>query len=195
MFIKRIKERLLNFSFNTIRILKYNILSDILCVSGSPQRNQPVLIKGNGKVCFGESVIFGVRNSPNFYNGMAYIEARDKLSEVIFGDDIWINNNFTVISEFGKISIGCKCLIGCNVTIYNSDFHNINPVKRHEKNTIAKDVQIGANVFIGSNVIILKGVTIGDNSVIGAGAVVSESIPENSIVKCNNVIINSINVK
>jgi len=195
MFIDQLKVRLLNFSFNTVRILKYRILSDISYVSGSPQRNQPILIKGNGKVCFGKSVIFGVMNSPNFYNGMAYIEARDKFSEVIFGDDIWINNNFTVISEFGKISIGSKCLIGSNVTIYNSDFHNINPLQRHEKNSFAKDVQIGKNVFIGSNVIILKGVRIGNNSVIGAGAVVSESIPENSIIKCNNVVISLMHAK
>lgn len=40
---------------------------------------------------------------------------------------------------------------------------------------------IGNDVYIGNNVIILPGVTIGNNVIIGAGAVVTKTIPDNSV--------------
>ncbi|BCL74673.1 hypothetical protein JHS3_04090 [Jeongeupia sp. HS-3] len=42
-------------------------------------------------------------------------------------------------------------------------------------------VSIGNNVFFGFNVTLLKGVEIGDNCIIGTGAVVTRSIPANSV--------------
>lgn len=38
------------------------------------------------------------------------------------------------------------------------------------------------NVHIGTNSIIMPGVTIGENSIVGCGAVVTQSVPTNSIV-------------
>lgn len=46
---------------------------------------------------------------------------------------------------------------------------------------ITKPITIGDNVYIGNNVILLPGVSIGNNVVIGAGAIVSSSIPDNSL--------------
>ena len=46
---------------------------------------------------------------------------------------------------------------------------------------ITKPICVGDNVYIGNNVIPLPGVTIGNNVIIGAGAVVSRSIPDNSL--------------
>lgn len=46
---------------------------------------------------------------------------------------------------------------------------------------ITKPIVIGDNVYIGNNVILLPGITIGNNVVIGAGAVVTRSIPDNSV--------------
>lgn len=46
---------------------------------------------------------------------------------------------------------------------------------------ITKPINIGNDVYLGNNVILLPGVTIGNNVVIGAGAVVSKSIPSNSV--------------
>ena len=42
-------------------------------------------------------------------------------------------------------------------------------------------IRIGNNVHIGTNAIIMPGVEIGDNSIIGCGAIVTKSIPDNSI--------------
>jgi len=47
---------------------------------------------------------------------------------------------------------------------------------------ISKPIVIEDGVWIASNAIILGGVTIGANSIIGAGAVVSKSVPANSIM-------------
>ena len=46
---------------------------------------------------------------------------------------------------------------------------------------ITKPITVGSNVYFGNNVIVLPGVSIGNNVVIGAGAVVSKSIPDNSV--------------
>lgn len=42
-------------------------------------------------------------------------------------------------------------------------------------------ISIGNDVYIGVNAIILAGVTVGDRCIIGAGAVVTKSIPANSV--------------
>lgn len=42
-------------------------------------------------------------------------------------------------------------------------------------------IEIGDNVHIGWNTIIMPNVSIGNNCVIGAGAVVTKSIPDNSV--------------
>lgn len=41
---------------------------------------------------------------------------------------------------------------------------------------------IGDNTFIGANAMVLPNVNIGKNCVIGAGAIVTHSIPDNSVV-------------
>lgn len=46
-------------------------------------------------------------------------------------------------------------------------------------------IVIKDNVYIGNNAILLPGVTIGSNVIIGAGAVVTKSVPDNSIVGGN----------
>lgn len=43
-------------------------------------------------------------------------------------------------------------------------------------------IDIGNNTYIGNEVIIMPGVRIGNNCVIGAGAIVTKSIPDNSVV-------------
>lgn len=47
---------------------------------------------------------------------------------------------------------------------------------------ITKPIVVGNNVYFGNNAIIMPGVIIEDNVVIGAGAVVTKSVPANSVV-------------
>ncbi len=43
-------------------------------------------------------------------------------------------------------------------------------------------VIIGRHCWLGANAVILPGVTLGDNVIVGAGAVVTKSVPSNTIV-------------
>lgn len=176
-----LKNAIVKYIFQYPRIAKYRLLSDCLEVKGSPRYNYPALLSGTGRIEFGENVNLGVRTSPGFYCGYGYIEARNRRSKIIIGNNVWINNNFTIVSEGEGIEIGDETLIGVNVEIIDTNSHDLHPSRRTSGTPETKKVIIGKNVFIGANVKILKGVTIGDNSVIANGALVSKSVPENVI--------------
>ena len=175
--------RLLIFSvFQYPRILKYKMISTCSRITGSPRYYQPVLFEGLGKVVFADHVRLGVMQSPYFYTSYIYIDARNTTSEIVFGSNVWINNNCSFISEGEGIDIGKDTLIGANCEFTDSDFHDLDPKKRMGGNIKTGKVSIGRNVFIGSNVKVLKGVCIGDNSVIGNGSIVTKSMPHDVIV-------------
>jgi len=163
------------------RIVLYKLLSNCPNVMGKLKYNQPALIIGKGKVVFEGNVNIGVYPSPMYFSSYAHIEARKSNSTIIFGDGCWINNNFCAISEGEGIFIGEKALIGSDVRIFDSDFHELSPDKRTGGTPKTAKVKIGNNVFIGSDVTILKGVVIGDNTVIANGSIVVKSIPSNVI--------------
>ena len=183
--IFKVKRKLKNivsyYIFQFPRIVKYKLLSSCRTVTGNPKYNQPTQLCGGGAIMFGNNVSLGVRPSPNLFSGYGYIDARNEKSKIIIGDDVWINNNFMIASEGEGIEIGDKTLIGLNVEITDSDFHDLHPGRRRGGIPKTAKVTIGRNVFIGSNVKILKGVSIGDNSVIANSSVVTKSIPENVI--------------
>lgn len=176
------------------RVWKYKILSNCDNITGIPSRLQPVLMVGKGKIIFGKNVQFGFAPSPLYYDGICYLEVRNENSQIVFGNNVIANNGFKVICEKSSIRIDDNTLIGVNVEIIDSDFHEINPNKRNSGKHKAASVHIEENVFIGSNVKICKGVSIGKNSVIANSSVVFNSVPENSIVKGNPAkVISTIN--
>jgi galactoside O-acetyltransferase len=172
------------FCFVTLRIWKYKILSDCKQILGHPNCYHPLLLRGKGKIRFGENVQIGVINSPSFYSHYSYIEARNVESEITIGDNVSINNAFSAIA-FSKITIGNNVLIGINCSIIDNDGHDLRPDKRTIGLPKTEDVSIEDNVFLGSNVSIVKGVTIGKNAVIGNGSVVTQSVPKNAIAAGN----------
>jgi acetyltransferase-like isoleucine patch superfamily enzyme len=156
-------------------------------VEGSnPTRVQPALCIGSGIIKFGKNVHLGCFPSPNFLNGVCYLEARNTTARIEIGDGCWINNNFAAIAESSTIVIGSACLIGPSVTIFDSDFHGLQPQDRNNLVAVRRErVFVGDNVFIGANVVILRGVEIGRNSVVAAGSVVTRNIPANVIAAGN----------
>ena len=180
--IRRILRSTLRFFLIRSRILKYKILSTNI-YEGNPKLIQPLLATGIGKIFFSDNVTLGNYLSSGFFNTYAYFEARLNSASIYVGSGTHFNNNPTIVCHGAKVRIGNNCLIGENLTIYDSNFHPLEPEKRHDNSKIdASDVTIGNNVFIGSNVIILKGATIEDNSVIGSGSVIFDCVPKNSVV-------------
>lgn len=184
-FIFKVTRKLKNIIgylvFQYPRVLKYKFLSDNKNIIGSPKYNQPTQLLGGGTIMFGKNINLGVRPSPHLYSGYGYIDARKENSKIIIGNNVWINNNFMIASEGEGIEIGENTLIGLNVEITDSDFHDLHPERRMGGIPKTAKVTIEENVFIGSNVKILKGVTIGKNSVIANSSVVTKSIPANVI--------------
>lgn len=174
-------------AFQSSRIHFYRLISNGCNVTGTPLRYQPVLISGMGQVIFDNNIKFGVPQSPHFYNSYAYIEARGKDAKINFGPDSWFNNGFSVVAEACEISFGEDCLVGHDVTIYDSDFHPLSPRDRLTNEVAPKraGVAIGNNVFIGSQSVILKGTDIGAGCVVAAGSVVSGTFPPAMLIGGN----------
>lgn len=104
--------------------------------------------------------------------------------ELIIGDNVGISATALICNH--KISIGDNVKIGGGVCIYDTDFHNLDPLIRNnskldKQSALKAPVIIKNNVFIGAHSTILKGVTIGENSVVGACSLVSKNIPANQI--------------
>ena len=140
----------------------------------------PLRVDGKGTVELGKDVTLGFGPAPMIGDGRIMLQARLPSARISIGDGCIFSNNVTVVA-CQDVKIGEGCLIGDQAMIVDSYFHGCEPWRRGEAG-ITKPVVIGKNVWIGSRCIILRGVTIGDNSVVTAGAVVTKSIPANTIV-------------
>ena len=164
-----------------LKKFKFSFFSNNGNVKGNFKSNQPVVFRGKGEISFGNNVIIGVVNSPLLYSSYAYIEARTEDSIINIGNNVMINNSFSIVSE-KRITIHDDVLIGYNCNISDSNFHNLDVPSRLETDPNPEEVIINKNVFIGNSVTILKGVIIGENSVIAAGSIVTKSVPKNVVV-------------
>jgi len=82
----------------------------------------------------------------------------------------------------GGIEIGEYSIFGPNVVVLSSSHRFDVPGRliQHSGKVFARTV-IGPDVWIGANAVIRAGVEIGRGSVIAAGAVVTRSVPPNSV--------------
>jgi acetyltransferase-like isoleucine patch superfamily enzyme len=96
------------------------------------------------------------------------------------GEGTYLNDSLRIHSAVA-ITIGPHCLIGNNVSFFDSNFHEV----EYGSGIKSGPIVLGRNVWIGANVIILKGVSIGDHSVIAAGSVVKSSIPAKTVAAGN----------
>lgn len=167
------------------RIWKYRVLSTCARVAGTPVRLQPVAFLGPGAILLGRDVQFGWPNSPLFYTGYCHVEAAHADAVIELGDHSEFNNNLFMKSEGAGIRIGRHGLFGAHIEIFDSNFHDLDPRRRHGGTPRMAPIDVGENVFVGMGVKILKGVTIGADSVIGAGSVVTSSIPAGVIAAGN----------
>jgi len=83
----------------------------------------------------------------------------------------------------GGLTIGDECIIGPYFSCHPEN-HNFADTTRSIRfqGVTRKGIIVGNNCWIGAKVSILDGVTIGNNCVIAAGAVVTKSMPANSVI-------------
>jgi acetyltransferase-like isoleucine patch superfamily enzyme len=117
----------------------------------------------------GENAEINVQNTFSIHSGCHIIVLKNAKLNLGSG---YINRNVK-IRCYQEISIGNDVAISENVTIWDSDAHQI--IGKEDQMT--QPVSIGNHVWIGTNVTILKGVTIGDGAIIAAGSVVTKDIP------------------
>src|SRR4051794_40741138 len=137
------------------------------------------------------SVVFG--DHVSVYGGCSFSIGVNGRCSV--GNFTLLNGALVMAEE--RIEIGSHCLISWNVGIADSDFHPLASAQRiidaralapyftnrpPRPEIRSAPVVISDNVWIGMNAVILKGVTIGENSVVAAGAVVTKSVPPNTVV-------------
>jgi len=125
-------------------------------------------------LCMGENSELYINNVFRIYSdSKVYI---NKDAKLILGSG-YINSGLN-LSCFEKIEIGEKVVISENVTIRDSDNHQITS---HEHIKTAP-ILIKDHVWIGINVTILKGVTIGEGAIIAANSLVTKDVPNFSMV-------------
>lgn len=177
--MKRLIVKMIILALTKLRIFFYKFISehDIRA-----RVKQPVITKGIGVIEIAKSAELGVERSPHFLSDYIYLDVRKASSHILIGENTYINNKASIISDGCKIKIGRNCLFGSNLQIMDSDFHDLDPKGRFGGGVVLmSDITIEDNVFVGNNVTILKGVTIGENSVVGNGSIVSNSIPKNVV--------------
>jgi acetyltransferase-like isoleucine patch superfamily enzyme len=127
---------------------------------------------------FGDNVTIGRYSEirPSSYYGVGEIG-----KGLVIGYNSSIGPN-AYIGCSGKIQIGNNVMIGpkCSMFAENHNFLEKNKDIKYQ-GVNQRGIIIEDNCWIGSNVIILDGVKIGTGSVIGAGAIVTKSIPKNTI--------------
>jgi acetyltransferase-like isoleucine patch superfamily enzyme len=108
-------------------------------------------------------------------------------ARISIGDDSGLSG--TVICAAKSVRIGKRCLIGADVSIFDTDFHQHSANNRRyatpDFERISAPVTIGDDVFIGTRSIIQKGVAIGDGAIVAAGSVVTKDVQRMTIVGGN----------
>jgi acetyltransferase-like isoleucine patch superfamily enzyme len=142
-------------------------------------------IFGSGRIELGDDVHIG---APCTWD-LAYDLAGQP--QLIVGDRVSINYR-NLMSIAKSITIGDHTMIAGGVSLFDNISHPVSPALRLAHQPISAEdaapIVIGKNCWIGLNSIILRGVTIGDNSIVAAGAVVTKSVPPNTIVAGNPAV-------
>lgn len=102
---------------------------------------------------------------------------------ILVGDHVFLNGSCTIL-DCNEVRIGHHVMLGPQVQIYTAA-HALQAEARNQGWEVAKPVVIEDNVWLGGGAILLPGVSVGLNAVVGAGAVVSRSVPANTVVAGN----------
>ncbi|VAW01360.1 Acetyltransferase (isoleucine patch superfamily) [hydrothermal vent metagenome] len=108
--------------------------------------------------------------------------AAGKSGQIKLGDCVLITGGVRLLAS-QRITVGDGCMFAAGAVISDCDWHGI--YDRTEIDQDAKPVTLADNVWIGTNAFVGKGVNIGKNSIVGAGAIVTKDVPANVVVAGN----------
>ncbi len=96
---------------------------------------------------------------------------------VRIGNDVRLHSN-VFVPEYSILEDGCW--LGPHVVITNARYPQAPNVKKN-----LKGAHIKSGAKIGANATLLPGVVIGENALVGAGAVVTQDVPDGTVVVGN----------
>ena len=150
-----------------------------------------------------ESKIFNMQQASKIKIGCGS-HIRGELCVYPYGNGIQIGDNCflgvnSVIRAGNSVVIGNDVLIAHNVSILDTDSHEIDFLERAASykemlknghpispgNVKTAPITIKDHAWISYNVCILKGVTIGTGAIVGAGSVVTHDVPDFAVVAGN----------
>ena len=140
--------------------------------------NGKLVVSGKGQVIFGDNVNAWCHAEKNVL--ITYTAA----SRITIGDGTRLNG--AGIQAYTHVQVGPRCILGSTL-LFDSDFHNPDPVLRHDPQAPVPSapITLGENVWVGGQSAILKGVTVGENSVVAFRALVVSDVPPNVVVAGN----------
>lgn len=135
----------------------------------------------------GETLVRIHKNGKWIARGEAYLFFGvfiDIHEDALFESGFFSANAGTVIVVGKHVKFGENVMIGREVTIYDSDFHQILN-EDDEPVNFSRDVIIGDNVWLTNRIVVLKGVTIGEGALISAMSLVRKDVPAYALVAGN----------
>ena len=151
-----------------------------------------------------QAIIYNLQNNPSkirigngtHIQGELFIFANG--GEITIGDNCYVGVGSRIWSA-ERITIGNNVLISHNVNIVDTNAHEMNHLERAagfqrlmkeghprtKNNVLTAPVSIGDYAWISFNVCILKGVKIGKGAIVAGGSVVTDDVPEFTLVAGN----------
>lgn len=149
----------------------------------SRAKNGKIIITINGNNC---SVILS-ENFFSFYTTRILIgnPAFSKVtnSHIKIGKNSTIEyGSFVIHNSNSGIYIDEDCMLGNNLTFFNTDAHPIYDINTNEIINKVTDIKIGKHCWLANNVKVLKNVSLADNTIVGCDSLVTKSFNEENII-------------
>ncbi len=154
------------FYLKNISFGKYVKIDDYAYLSGL----------GKGKLTLGNNASVGA-----FSRIIISTSFNNLGSHITIGNNVGIGE-FAYLGGGGGLTIGDDCIIGQYLSCHPENHNYGSDALIRHQGVSRQGIVIGSNCWIGAKVTVLDGVTIGNNCVVAAGAVVTKSMPDNSVI-------------
>lgn len=113
--------------------------------------------------------------------GLFYGTTLEIKENAVFESGYFTANTGSVIIVDSEIKFGEDVMLGRNILVYDSDFHQILN-KEGECVNLPKKVEIEDHVWLTNNITVLKGVTIGQGSIVAGYTQVNSCMPRDTLI-------------